>query len=79
MLRLIVYVLAVTLYRIAQSMDEPAHEITIMINHVFKDSRNSGDQRSRNSGDRRSRNSAKCSRYSRISRQSAESYSLISD
>ena len=71
MLRLIVYVLAVTLYRIAKSMDEPAHEITIMINHVFKDSRNSGDQRSRNS--------AKCSRYSRISRQSAESYSLISD
>ena len=57
MLRLIVYILAMTLYRIAQSMDEPAHEITIMINHVFKDSRNSGDQDSRNSGDQDSRNS----------------------
>jgi len=57
MLRTIIYMLFSTLYNILQSMDEPAHEITIMINHVFNDSRNSGDQSSRNSGDQSSRNS----------------------
>lgn len=64
MLRIIVYMVLSTLYSIFQSMDEPAHEITIMINRVFNDSRNSGDQPSRNS--------AECSRYLCDSRQSAD-------